>query len=439
MKSVEEVVACVIDYGTFISVAEKLADTMATVYYHSPYELEYQDVRDYSKGFGLDKVQKLDEPLDPDVLKSIDLFVFPDIGYGGLQRHLRSMGKAVWGHGGATDLELHRDLFLHILDQVGLPTVHSERLVGVTALGKYLKKYKNKWVKINRFRGNMDTWHHLDYDHSLRTLESLAVMFGGQRESVVFVVQDDIETDRESGYDGWCVDGNYPPYSWQGYEKKNELYLGSVMADADLPDEIKVVNEAMAPVLAAYEYRCWWATEIRSKDGVPYFIDPTPRMPGQTGEHQQETIKNFANIIWMGANGIIVKPDFEWRFAAEATLHYDSNTKDPTISDEWKTLHVPPEVGRWVKLYHYSRVDGVYHFGAKNTDEVGVVLGVGDSVQEAIEHVSANMKLLHDLPVHANTAGFLDLLKSIEEAEKEGIEFGGEIPEPEDIVDDIRG
>ena len=301
MKDIHDVVCCTIDYGTFLSVAEKLGETCKTSYYHSPFQTEYQDVRNCVKGGGLDLVQRLDEFLDPDVLDTIDLFVFPDIGFGGLQRHLRSIGKAVWGHMGADSLELFRTKFLDVLEEVGLPIAPSERIVGLSALAEYLKKNDKKWVKINRFRGNMETWHHKDYAHSQRTLDGLAVIFGGAKEQIVFVVQDEIESDVECGYDlPWCIDGEFPVQSFQGYEKKNELYLGSVIADAELPDEIKVVNKAMAPILKDFGYRCWWATEIRVADGVPYFIDPTPRMPGQTGEHQLENLYEFRGCHLVG-------------------------------------------------------------------------------------------------------------------------------------------
>jgi hypothetical protein len=339
----------------------------------------------------------------------------------------------VWGHFGGTDLELYRDYFLDVLKQIGLPTIPSERIVGLSALADYLQENENKWIKVNRYRANMETWHHLDYAHSQRTLDSLAVIFGGAKEQVVFIVQDDLESDMEIGYDGWCIDGSFPAYSFQGYEKKNELYLGSVLSDADLPDEIKTVNEAMAPILRRYGYRDWWATEIRVKDGVPYFIDPTPRMPGQTGEHQLESMMNFADVIWHGANGVLIQPEFEWCFAAEATLHYEASTKDPAISDEWKTLDLPADVLRWMKLYHYCKLDGLYHFVAKSTDEIGVMIGVGDSTEEAIEHLMGNLEWLKDLPVHANLSGFGSLLKSIKKAEKQGLVFGGKIPKPETI------
>jgi hypothetical protein len=433
-KSVEEVVACVVDYGTFTALAEKLAETMKTVYYSSPVEKEYQNIIDASTGEGLPKVIKLDDFFDPDIFRTIDLFVFPDIGYGGLQRYLRSIGKAVWGSNGAHELELERDLFLDVLKEAGLDLVKSEVIHGLTALGKHLKTVKNKWIKINRFRENMETWHHVDYEHSIRKLESLAVVFGGAKEQVTFVVQDTIKSDVECGYDGWCVDGEYPTKSFQGYEKKNELYLGTWLYDSELPKEIAFVNDKMAPILKKYGYRNWWATEIRVAEGIPYFIDPTARHPGQTGEHQWESCTNLADIVWQGANGILIKPKFGWKFAAEATLHYEAGSDSEAISEEWKVLNIPKDVKRWFKPYHYCIIDGIYHFTPNKKDEVGVVLGVGNSIKEAIDHLKDNLKQLKKLPVYANTAGFADLIDSIIEAEKFGLKFADDIPDPKSVI-----
>lgn len=438
MKPVEEVIACVVDYGSFIAVADKLSETMATVYYYSPYEQEFQNVRDCVKGDGLEKVKRLDDPLDPDVLKTIDLFVFPDIGFTGLQKHLRDIGKAVWGSMGATDLELYRDFFMGILKKVNLPIIHYEEITGLTNLAKYLKENDHKWVKINRFRANMETWHHLDYKHSLRTLDSLAVILGGTKEHVIFLVQDDIKSDLEVGYDGWCIDGKFPSASFQGYEKKNELYLGSALANEALPEEIAMVNEAMAPILANYGYRNWWATEIRISDGIPYFIDPTARMPGQTGEHQLETLTNLSEVVWQGANGILIKPEFAWKFAAEATLHYEQQSKDIGNGEEWKTLHFPKAALPWIKLYHYCILDGVYHFPPHHTDEVGVIIGGGDTIEAAIKHLVKHLELLKGLPLHANAVGFASLIATVKEAEEQGVPFGSKIPTPEKLFKELE-
>lgn len=423
MKDVQEVVACVVDYGTFTALADKLSETMKTVYYHSPTEKEYKSINDAMTGEGLSKVIKLHDLFDPAVFDTIDLFVFPDIGYGGLQVHLKSIGKSVWGSMGADQLELYRDLFLEVLKDAGLPTIKSKVIVGLTALANYLKNVEDKWIKINSYRENMETWHHLDYLHSTRKLETLAVVFGGAREEVTFVVQNSIPSEIELGYDGWCIDGKFPSKSFQGYEKKNELYLGSVLDNKDIPEEITYVNEKMAPVLQDYGYRNWWATEIRVCEGVPYFIDPTCRHPGQTGEHQWESCSNLAEIIWAGSNGIVLIPTFKYNFAAEATLHYNVSQDSAMILEEWKVLDIPKKARAFIKPYHYCIIDGIHHFMPSKKDEVGVILGFGNNIQKAIDSLEKNLELVKHLPVYANTDGFSELLDCIEEAKKYGIKF----------------
>lgn len=434
IKPTSDVVACVIDYGTFTSIAEKLSETMKEVFYYSPYEEEYQDIRRHAMGMGIPKVTKINDIFEPEIFNKIDLFIFPDIGYGGLQKHLKSLGKAVWGTMGVNDIEISRTLFVDVIKQAGLPIIHSEKITGMTALRNYLQTVSDKYIKINRYRANMETWHHIDYNHSKLKLDSMDVIFGGMKEKVQFVVQDKIDTVIEAGYDGWCIDGNFPKTSFQGYEKKNELYLGSLLPDKDIPDAVKFVNQKMAPLLKKFGYRDWWATEIRvTKDGTPYFIDPTPRMPGQTGEHQIENCLNFSEIIWYGANGIMIDPKWGWKFAAEATLHYDAGTLDPAISMEWKALRIPKETKRWVKFYHYCR-DGETIYFVPGNDEVGVVIGVGNTVQAALDHLNRNLDELKSLPLHAEVAGFADLLKSIQKAQKEGINFAKKVPSPQTVV-----
>lgn len=436
MKPIEDVVAAVIDYGSFVSVADKLAQTFKTQYYYSPFEEEFRDIRDCVIGDGLKKAIRLNEYMDPEVYDTIDLWVFPDIGFGGFQKFLKREGKAVWGSMGASNLELYRTQFLKVLKEVGLPVVPSVVIRGLTALREHLKTVKDKWVKINRYRRNMETWHHLDYTHSKRMLDSYAVVFGGLQEKPVFVVQDNVPDAREIGYDGMFVNGRYPANTFQGYEKKNELYLGSKLANEDLPEEILEVNRKMAPVLEQFGYCNWLATEIRIKDGEAFYIDPTHRMPGQTGEHQLETCTNLPDVIWQGANGGFVEPDFSEPFATEATLHYDGHTGDTAIAREWKTLRIPREAERWLKFYHYCIADGLHHFPPHQTDEVGVVLGVGSTIEQALDHLKENFAMLKGLPLHIELAGFQSLLAEIKEAQASGIKFTDQrVPEPETMLE----
>ena len=159
-----------------------------------------------------------------------------DLGYGEFQRYLRSLSKAVWGSMGASDLELYRTRFIDTVKRLGLPVVNSVKLQGLTALAEHLKGVKNKWVKINRFRENMETWKHINYQHSERMLEHLALVFGPVKEGPWFVVQEQIKSEGDSpvmevGYDGWCIttpDGEavFPPKSYYGLEAEEPALPG---------------------------------------------------------------------------------------------------------------------------------------------------------------------------------------------------------------------
>lgn len=431
MKEISEAHACVIDAGTFPEMAEVLSRSFARTSYYSPWESEFLCIDKCVIGDGCDGFDRVDDYMDPDFFNTVDLWVFPDIGYGGLQRYLRSLNKLVWGSMGASDLELFRTRFLSVIHKAGLPVVASTRCNGLTELASHLKGVKNKWVKINRYRGNMETWHHIDWDHSVRMIEHLACVFGPMKEYVIFVVQDAIEGDEENpvlevGYDGWTVDGNFPVLSYQGYEAKNQLYLGSLLAADDIPQPVRFVNEAMAPTLEQYGYRNFWATEIRIQDGTPYFIDPTARMAGQTMEHLHETCTNLADVVYRGAAGELVVPEFSAPFAAEATLHYTAET-----DGGWKTLKVPESVRDWVKLYRYCCIDGIYQFPPHKSDELGVVCGRGDTVEEAINDLKDNFSEIENEPVSIDLSGFAKLIEQIEDAEAEGVGFSDKpLPDP---------
>lgn len=426
MNAVEDIVVCVCDFGSFISLAEKLSETCRKVYYHTPIEREFRNLDDAVIGFGIPKVHKIDSFMDPEIVKETQLFVFPDIGYVGEQMYLRSIGKPVWGSNGADELERLRTQFVKVIDELGLPMVHTEKIRGLGNLCEYLKDKKNVWVKVNEFRDNMETWHHQDWFHSQPMLRRLWIKFGVAPELVWFVVQDALDGATEIGYDGLSVDGWFPDSSYQGYEKKNELYLGAMTEYDDLPEEVRLVNEKMSEVMREYGYRNFFATEIRNLDGVPYFIDPTMRMPGQTGEQLLETMENLSDVIWNGAQGDLIVPKWNAKFAGSATLNYKGDLEDV------KVIRVPEDAKQWVKLCRYRQKGDEYFFPVNHREDVGVVIGMADSIEETIAAVRANYEAIGDDSLSVKLEGFMDLLADIHQAEKEGIEFTKDkVPPPE--------
>jgi hypothetical protein len=431
VKDIHELNVVVVDFGSFISLAEKLSETCAQVSYHSSIEREFRSIDDAVIGYGIPKVHRIESFMEPDIVAEVDLYVFSDIGYAGEQRYLRSIGKPVWGSMGGDELERLRTKFVATVKKLGLPMVHSEKIRGLDALCEYLKDKTNVWVKVNEFRDNMETWHHQDWLHSQPMLRRLYIKFAVAPELVWFVVQDALDGATEIGYDGLSVDGWFPDSSYQGYEKKNELYLGARTDYDDLPEEVRAVNEAWSPVLKEYGYRNFFATEIRNLDGTPYFIDPTMRMPGQTGEQLLETMDNLPEVIWRGAQGELIQPKWNADFAASATLNYKGDLEDV------KVIRVPEEAKRWVKLCRYRQKGDEYHFPANKREDVGVVIGMADSIEDTIKAVGENYQAIGDESLSVKLEGFTEILEDIQKAQAEGIEFTEQpIPEPATVLED---
>lgn len=428
-KELPDVTATVVDFGTFLPLACRLAETFGTVNYYHPNESEYRELQKAIEGYGIPRVNLLRSFIDIDLIEKTDLLVFPDIGYGPEQRYLRSLGKRVWGSMGASDLELFRARFLETVKSCGLPVASYVKKRGLTELVEYLKTVKRKWVKITEWRGDAETFFHLDYEHTRPWLWDKWVKWGPVAELVQFVVQDEITDCQEIGYDGWNIDGEYPASAYAGYEKKNELYLGSKRDYRHLPNEVQEVNRYFAPVLAEYGYRNFFATELRVKDGKAFFIDPTMRMAGQTMEQLLNTCENLPEVMYKGAAGEMVQPIWKADYAAEATMTYTGGE-----ASDWKVLCVPEAARPWVKLYHHLRVGNYDWFPPGRSKELGVVLGMGDSVDESIGHLAENFKHLEDAgePVSIPFEGFARLLQTVQEAEDAGMEFSDRaLPAPE--------
>lgn len=417
-KETSDVVALVCDYSYFASVPRALAPHFKQVYYATPIDTEFKDVDKCVIGDGQENVERMDDWLAPKNLANIDLIIFPDLDFSPLQQHLRDIGKSVWGSMAAADIELYRSGFLKLVERLGLPVAKSKTIYGVSALAEHLKSVDDQWVKVNRFRMQTETFHHQNFAHSAPKLDSLAKRFGGVKEKIVFVVQDHIETGIEIGYDGWCIDGQFPDKAFAGFELKNELYLGALLDYSALPEQVREVNAAMAPVLKECGYRNFMSTEIRVKDGVGYFIDPTMRCAGLTMEHQFANCENIADVIWHGSNGDVVQPKFVHSVAAEATLHYDNHE-----DDSWKVLNVPESSLDRVFLSGFCFSDGLFHFPPAPLDEVGVVIGLGGSIDESIADLKENFDVIEAEPISIRVDGFNELLESIHDAEAAGMKF----------------
>lgn len=319
MDELSSKTCCVIDNGLFLPVARRLARDFKQVFYYAPCERSFPTVAQCMIGDGFPDIERVTSPWG--IKNEVDLWVFPDVGFGELQMELVEQGKLVWGSRKADEIEISRGKFLTELFETGLPMPNYRKIRGLTALREHLKEQQDKYVKISRFRGDMETLHFRSWGEDEPTLDAIAVKFGPLKEQIPFYVFDAIDTDIEDGVDAYCIDGQFPSLCIHGMEAKDKAFLGAIQQFDDLPKEVRVVNEEFGPVLAKYGYRGFFSTEVRiTKDGESYFIDPTCRAGSPPSQCMAELFSNFSSIVWEGAHGNLIDPDPYAKFGVQGLV-----------------------------------------------------------------------------------------------------------------------
>ena len=442
MTDLSKLTCTLYDYGNNVALAERLSREFGRVLYFRPWEDSSPESLRKSVGDGLEKVERVLDFFDPEVLHHSDLFIFPDIYSGDLQLDLVNRGKRVWGARSAEDFEYKRELFAKTLKQVGLPVAPYRILVGTTALKKFLIANKDLWIKVD-MRGDGETWNHQNWDLSKRKVEGLEYKYGPLKELIRFTVCDSIATSQELAYDGFMVTSptgkpQFSDFGFLGYEDKCMSHILTAVPYDDFPVEAKDVNESFAPKLAEKFFRSAWGTEIKiAEDGNNYFLDATCRQPSPPGEIIMEMVSNLGEFMYHGAEGNLVPLQIEKPFGVQVMLY------SAWAKTNWLSIEIPDEIKRWVKLYNYCYCDGAYQCIPKavtqpdpiGNDQNGSVVALGDSIQEAIDNVKEYCEQVKGFDVTKQIESLMEGLRRIKEGEKQGIPFADDVPEPESILD----
>lgn len=421
----------VVDGGFFICAAQRLARDFGTVYYCDPAWETAQTKYDHAlTGVGLDGIERVKEVWD--VIDDVDLVVFPDVLRSGMQLHIEKMGIPVWGARRADKLEINKLFFKQLQERLGMNFAEYDVVDSLDALRDYCKDPKNdgRWIKATpQFRGDKETFENVSYEESKEHLADMELRLGAIGSLLRFLAEKPIKAKLEGGLDTYSVDGMHPKVAVQGYEKKDMGYFATVQNWEDIPDEIKSVCEPLWPELKKRRCRQMVSTEVKITDaGDSILLEPTVRFPSPAGEEQMELYGNFSAIIWEGAHGNLIEPEITAQFACEAMIEH--NGKDTN----YRSLKVPKEIERWVKLYQATGVKDRIAI-APGQSCIGAVVGIGNTPKEALEHLKDNADALKDQPVKIHVSELAHLLEEIEEAQAQGVHFTDKpMPEPAEVL-----
>ena len=430
MTDLKTKVALVVDNGLFVYIAQKIASQFGKVYYWTPWVSAFPKSNDLLIGAGLPEIERIRWFWD--YIDKVDVFIFPDVYFGDLQEQLRDMGKAVWGGFRGDELELNRNGTKKLLKQLGLPVGNYERVVGLEALREYLKEHEDVYVKVSTVRGDFETFHAPTYSLVEPKLDELESKLGAKKFIEEFIVEDNVEAVVEIGYDGWCIDGEFPSIGIQGYEIKDKGLLAAIKPYDELGEQVKMVNSKLSPILKNYGYRGFFSTELRiTKGNVPYLIDPCMRCGSPPSELYQEMIGNLAEVIWAGAHGGLIAPEPVCKFGCEVMIH--SSWAD----EHWQAIDFPESIRQFVKLRNLTRIRDRYYVVPQRVGlaEIGAVVGIGDTLKEAIDHAKENCEKIGGYYIECKLDSIDEAIEQIKAGQKIGINFASK-EELDAVADD---
>ena len=428
MKDISQVRVCVVDTGLYLNFARTMAAKCDLVLYCNPDQRTWPSIAQSSIGDGFQEIHVVRDFWSH--LNDIDIFCYPDVGRGAEQQYLRSIGKPVWGSGRGEDLELRRESFLKILGQVGLDVPEYEICHGLSELREFLNDKEDYYIKISRYRGDMETHHYRNLKTDQGWLEGLAVRFGPLQELMNFLALPAIDADIEIGRDTYNILGRWPGIMLSGCEGKDRSYLSAVTNRSEMPREIQAVMDAFSPVLEERDYRGQWSSEIRVQGDHFYFIDPTCRGGMPSSGTQQKIWSNFAEIVWAGANGELLDPEPLGKFSIETMITIKE------FEGEWATLELDKDLEGSAQMNTCCYVDGVYAFPKREhgDNDLGWLVSIGDSVEEVLQKQKDAADLLPD-GFSADVESLATVLKDVDKARDPGATFTHEeLPEPAEVL-----
>lgn len=243
----------------------------------------------------------------------------------------------------------------------------------------------------------------------------------------MFLCEEPIEVPFETGFDTYCIDGQFSRTPIQGIEIKGKLILCSAQTKSPTPDFIDDAMTKLSPVLREFRYRNFMSAEFREDK----LTDPCMRCPNPGIGAEMEMIDNLGEIMLAGADGKLVQPHFKYEFGVQAAIFHDGR------EDQWKQFRLDEGIRPWVKLMEFARVEERYQIIPRppHGQKIGWLVGVGHTLEQMEQHLLLNAEALKAYPFDIKIDALAEALKQAKIAEKQGVEFTDQpIPEPQEIT-----
>ena len=333
----------------------------------------FPKIEDEINGYGFDEIRKVwdwGEGLE----EGAGVVVFADSGFGALADWLRSKGYAVFGSDSTTErIELDRVFFKKVVKRLGIKTPKYEVVKGIDGVVSGIKKYGKRFVKVSRFRGDVETFGTDDPEEAEIILRRSDLgMFDDVLE---FVLEEPMDKDKfvEIGVDAFFNGERFLDTVFDTVELKWTGNFTTVNRIEDSP--WYEVLKRFELWLAKNGYRGMFALEGFWDGEDVYVTDPTPRWPYVCSYAYPRLIKNYAEVVIGVAQGEDVKIETKTKYSVQIPMYTDE-------PDKW--IEVKSKDWDMVAHRHSVKVEGRVFWVPVEDNVVVTGIGLGDRIDDAI-------------------------------------------------------
>lgn len=150
------------------------------------------------------------------------------------------------------------------------------------------------------------------------------------------------------------------------------------------------------------------------KNGKSFWSSNCSRLGSPPNELYQSMFDNLGEIIWYGSEGKLVDPVSKYKYGAEILIHSSWADKN------WQPIDFPKSIRPFVKLRNAAKINGEYYVIPQSIGlpEVGAVIGMGNTKEEAIEQAKEHAKQISgyyiDIPEQALDKADEELQKTLD-------------------------
>lgn len=329
----------VLDTNLALDHALRFAEDGAVVYYCLLDFNAFPKLEDGVTGFGFSGIVKVDD--FGAVLKNVDLVYITDNCIPWLAVLIRNQFNIpVFGPTpNVAKLENDRIYAIQKLQELEINVPKSTIVKGIDKLIDTFDDGSRKFIKVNKFRGNIETFSASSKEEFLATIEK--ANFGPfLLQDIQFIVQEECKG-VEIGCDGWINEKMlYLPFSYTIEEKGRGNIATWKGSDSGFVEDF---YKKIFPEVEKDQYRCNLSVEGFWDGNLFRAIDVTCRNPYPVSSLYTRFVNNFTEMIYNVASGNegYVEVDMNNPYLCELSVYTDECSK-------WKVIEIEEwEKGNW--------------------------------------------------------------------------------------------